>query len=289
MTISKMYIHKIISYIKAPKLYRISKKSEQTINQIKNKYLFQSQTMKELFTDAYEYKGNEKGIIYIKNRLTQKPTPVIVKMRQSQYNSNNTVVEDIDFINPKTNKRIAHKHYYIKSTNGKHYMYPGKMQCYNPEYAGAGIRMDQIQIERALQLGVENIPRVSFPQAILYHLKMGFLPTNNYQKVTNFNKLKNYAKENHLDYSRQIPYQYFTPILIEKDGRFHVDRNWTIANACIKKCQEILEKNSKHRILHLDKFTFPLNLSGKELVKWKKIIEKYPILNKLNPIVGKTI
>jgi len=287
-----MNIRNIITQLKSPRLYRTHKTSAKEISKLKEQFVFQSRTLNELFTDAFEYKGKEKGIIYLKDKITGRPTPVIVKISQKPYffNKRNMVEESVYLINPKTKTVIADKHYDLKNIDkNKKIMYQGEMHSYDDNFVGAGIRMDQIQIARALELGIEYVPRTSYPQAIIYHLKMGFLPIEDLQLLHSIKELKKCIKSTYQNFHKKLPQKYFKPLIKQNNHKFYLDKGWTITRASILKCQEILKKAQNTRIKDFDSFAIQLQLRNEELEKWKNLLKKYPILNKLNPIENKII
>lgn len=281
-----MNINKLMTLVKSPRLYKTSRKSSQEVLRLKQELLFQSKTMKELFTDAFEYKGNEKGVIYLMDRATGKPTPVLVKIKQNPFmGKKEHVVENLYLINPENNLIVAHKHYDINLVEGgKKIMYQGEMGTYDTNFVGAGIRLDQIQIARALEIGAESIPRSSYPQSVIYHMKMGFLPIENLELMKSTRALNKYARRNYKSHYSKLSSKYFKPIVVRKENKFYLDKDWTLVRACVLKCKEVLESTKKSRVRGFDSFIIRMQLSGEELAKWKKILEKFPILDKLKPI-----
>ena len=287
-----MNIHKLITKLTSPYLCQASRKSVKEVSRLKNELVFQSKTMKELFTDAYEYKGAEKGIIYLKDKLSRKPTPVRVEVVQNPFMGNkNHVVENVYLVNPTNNLVIADKNYDIKILeNGKKIMYQGSMSTYDPNFIGAGIRMDQIQIARALELGIDSIPRSSYPQSIIYHIKMGFLPLENIEPMRSLSSIKKYIKSNYKDNNyTKLPIKYFRPIVVQKDNKFYLDKSWMLVRAWVVKCKEVLAKTQKTRVRGYDTFTIGLKLTGNELNTWKNLLKDFPILDKLKPIKDRLV
>lgn len=285
-----MKIYKLITQISEPRLYKASKKSIKEVMEIKQKYLMKSKLLQELFTDEFEYKGNKKGIVLLKNRTTGEPVPVKVDISQKVFSEHTQMsVESCKLYDIEKEQLIAQKDYYLKKQGSKTIMYQGEMLSVKPEYAGAGIRMDQIQIARAVELGVDSIPRTACAQAIIYHTKMGFLPKEDALYIDNIKDANNFIKGLYTKLDTNLPPQVFYPIIFEREGLFFLDRNWTLASACLKKCQQILEATQSHRILDFDNFTVLMKLSGKELAKWRDLLQEHPILEKLNPIRNKII
>ena len=112
---------------------------------------------------------------------------------------------------------------------------------------GVGSRLDQLQIERALQLGIKNVPRISRPNATLYHTKMGFLPIKQ-----ELERVKSLHSLNVLVKSVKHIWENYSPIIFEKNGKFFLDINTSRYMMNLNKCKEIIKKHNKKRIDNLD-------------------------------------
>ena len=69
--------------------------------------------------------------------------------------------------------------------------------------------------------------------------------------------------------------------MVQKDGKFYIDINKTIANANLQKCKEIIERTKVRRILALEAAMAYLRLGGEELMRWKKLLEGHSIFERL--------
>lgn len=120
----------------------------------------------------------------------------------------------------------------------------------NGKLKGVGIRLDQLQIERALQLEIENIPRISEPQATIYHTKMGFLPEE--KQLIPLKSIKN-LKHLYEEIFACLTFNIndISPIVLEENGKFYLDINRSIYNINFKKWKEIIKNHSL-----LDKIDF---------------------------------
>lgn len=275
-----MYIKKLITRITSPKLSGLAKQSAVRMKQYKDENVFKSSVLQELMTDTFEYRGDFKNTFLVKNRETGKPAELVVDIFQKPYIPSLHMIEESYVVTDPANNRIVGKKNYIlkKFADGKFKMHQGEMENYNPMYAGVGVRLDQLQIERALQLGIDSIPRTSYPESILYHTKMGFLPSElDLEPVKNTLQLKNYVDE---DFCKYIPKRYFQPVVVEKDGRFFLDTNKTLADASLRRSKDILAETGHHRILDLSPINVYMSLAGEELQKWKQLIKKHPLLEK---------
>lgn len=274
-----------IKILTSPQLSSLVKKSEETMARYKKENVFQSNTMKELLSDKFEYKGKTENTVLVKDFFTGEPVElkVIFSNRKFIKPEKNRVREDWTFVN--TNGDIVgSKHYWIKrNIDNELTMDSGAMYSDFFDLLGVGIRLDQIQIERAKQLGITEIPRRSVPKATPYHAKMGFLPeTGSLEQVKSLKHLKQVMAERAPLLSNGIPKEYFEPILKELNGDFYLDVNKTHANANLNYCKHLLKKYNQRRLENLEAFDTRLLLSGEEFEQWKGILEKHSILNKLN-------
>lgn len=167
-------------------------------------------------------------------------------------------------------------------------MYSGQMDNFSKIYGGVGIRLDQMHIERALQLGVDSIPRESLAKATLYHTKMGFVPIEKkLVQLKSINQVKNFTEEEFCYKAKSIPLNEFEPVIVQKGRKFYIDVNKTQTLTNLKMCKRQIEKTGFRRILYLDSTYTNLTLSGQELLRWKQIIKGHEILPKLSFILPK--
>ncbi len=274
-----------IKILTSPQLSSLVKKSEETMARYKKENVFQSNTMKELLSDKFEYKGKTENTVLVKDFFTGEPVElkVIFSNRKFIKPEKNRVREDWTLINA-NGDIVGSKHFWIKrNIDNELVMDSGSMYSDFFDLLGVGIRLDQIQIERAKQLGITEIPRRSVPKATPYHAKMGFLPeTGSLEQVKSLKHLKQVITDRAPLLSNGIPKEYFEPILKEINGNFYLDVNQTHANANLNYCKHLLKKYNQRRLENLEAFDTRLLLSGEEFEQWKAMLEKHSILNKLN-------
>ena len=278
-------INKLITNIISPNLSQAARQSAERMRHFREDNVFHSHVLQELLTDKFEYTGNKPYTLFVKNRKTGEPVEMSVKVtKEKDRVCKNLLREVYQLIDNENQNLIGTKDFYIKKLeNGSYRMYQGFMANDNPNYAGVGVRLDQMQIERALQLGIECIPRTSYPESLIYHTKMGFLPLEKYlEPVRNMTQLKNYLYKDFKPYEQDIPLNYFNPVVVEKEGNFFIDKNKTLAYASMQKSRDILQKSGHHRIVDLSYVPVYLALAGEELERWKNIIKNHPLLSKWN-------
>lgn len=277
------YIGKIIGNITKPKLSELSKESAEKLRSIEEENVFHSKTLEELFTEKYDYKGSEPNTIYVKNLLTGEPAELKVEVNIESDNRYTFSKETYRLLDSEGNKAGEKTFSYRRKPGGRYVMYSGDMDNFSKIYGGVGIRLDQMQIERAMQLGVDYIPRESLPHATLYHTKMGYLPVE--KKLVELKKIRqvqNFTEEEFRSRAKSIPLNEFDPVIVQKGRRFFLDVNKTQTLTNLKICKKMVEEKGLYRILNLSSTHSQLALTGKELQKWKEIIKGHEILPKLN-------
>lgn len=282
------FVAKIYANITKSKLSDLAKKSVERIKSVEEENVFHSKTLEELFTEKYDYKGSEPDLIYVKNLLTNEPEAVRVKI-EIKPNKKFTFFQELYMLFDNNGTKIGQKDFsYRRMPDGKYVMYSGEMDNFSKIYGGVGIRLDQMHIERAMQLGVDSIPREALPKATLYHTKMGFLPIE--QKLVqlkSINQVKNFTEAEFCYKAKSIPLHEFEPVIVQKGTKFYIDVNKTQTLTNLKMCKQQIEKTGFRRILHLDSTYANLTLSGQELLRWKEIIKGHEILPKLSFILPK--
>ena len=161
------FVAKIYANITKSKLSDLAKKSVERIKSVEEENVFHSKTLEELFTEKYDYKGSEPDLIYVKNLLTNEPEAVRVKI-EIKPNKKFTFFQELYMLFDNNGTKIGQKDFsYRRMPDGKYVMYSGEMDNFSKIYGGVGIRLDQMHIERAMQLGVDSIPREALPKATL--------------------------------------------------------------------------------------------------------------------------
>lgn len=274
------FITNISALIKNPRLSYSVFESKRIMRKYRKTNVFDSKTLNELFTDTFKYRGKESNTIFIKNSKSAQPEPVKVVFKYSDvYNRETFLFKDAN------NNIIGCKQYGINSNPETGlYMYLGLMENKSKGvFKGIGIRADQLQIERALQNGILQIPRESAAVSTLFHAKMGFLPVQGslicikkYKDAIKY--ISEYAKK-----SPAINPSNFKPIIVHKNGKFFIDLNKTQANANVKEIKQRLEKSGGYKIdCDFKAPNVELQLSGAELTRWEKLIKKQPLLETLD-------
>ena len=253
-------------------IYSLLEKSKKATSEFKQQ-AFKTSTLKELITDKFEYSGSEPNVILVKDKNTGKPVKLNVFFEKIPIST------DIDIENwelYRDEKLVGTKNYAIQvRPTGVKTMRVGNMHNFSNNLSGIGTRLDQLHIERALQLGINSIPRAALPQATYYHAMMGFQPITAKLVLIENNNLPE-AMKKAFPYIEKFD---FEPIIIQKDGNFYIDCNTTLACANLNKCRELCEqKKSKGKIKKINGEITTLALSGEELVKWKEILDKHSIL-----------
>ena len=274
-----------IKIITSPHLNSLAKKSEETMARYKKENVFKSNTMKELFSDKFEYKGKSENTVLVKDFFSGEPVELKVVFSNRKYikPEKNRIREDWDLINA-NGDIVGSKHYWIKKNiDNELVMDPGSMYSDFLDLLGVGIRLDQLQIDRAKQLGIKEIHRIAAPKATLYHAKMGFLPdAARLEDIKNSTHLKKTMATYFPKFHDGIPNEFYEPIITELNGNFFLDINKTHANANLNYSKYLLKKYNQHRLENLNGINTSLILSGEEYEQWKAMLEKHSILDKLN-------
>lgn len=258
--------------------------SKEIMQRYRDENVFKSHTMNEILTDRFDYIGHKPNTILLKNMRTGEPLKAQVNFKVKRNEQNLKKIDEIFTITDEYERELGKKDYSIQRLeNGQCKMFAGDMESHTREIAGVGVRLDQIQIERALQLGIDTLPREALPKATYYHTMMGYLPIEEKLiEVKSAKQIKNFTEEQFKGCAGAIPIEDFVPIIIEKDGKFYIDVNKTQANASLNMCKKIVERTNVRRILDLHSKYTDLELKGKELEHWKSLIAEHQILPTLN-------
>ena len=277
-------IKKIYSEIIHPKLSKAVKESTQIVEKYKNETVFHSKTMKEILSEKFTYRGNKPNTIYLKSAKTKQPVEAKVLIKVEKDSHIKDFYHETYQIRDLKGGLIGEKTFSIqKQPNNTYQMFGGFMETMDNDYLGVGIRLDQLQIERALQLGIKSIPRESLAEAVIYHTKMGFLPIQ--KDLVQVDKIKDMPKltKQTFQYAcKDIPINQIKPIVVNKNGKFYIDVNMTQTITNMEESKRLLKKDNLYRINHIESDSSFLALSGKELDYWKEMIEGHEILPKLD-------
>ena len=270
-------LSRILHNVFTPKLAALSRESTQKAELIIKETVFNSNTMKTLLTDTF-VQGDRHSVL-VQRALTGEPVKLQLKITQKPLEKINGYEEIYDLID-KYGQLAGRKRLQIKE--GKY----NKPEIFNDGMVnesgylnGIGIRLDQIHIERALQLGIDTIKRTSLAQAVLYHVKMGFLPIEKLTKIKNLDELKMLIYD-YMVAVRNVSKNNVLPIIKETKNGFYYDENKTHTFSNLLHCKEQLERTKSSRLYGLNAPHTFLELKGKELEYWKQIIKEHPILSK---------
>lgn len=272
-----------ITSIIRPKLAGLAQESSQNYLKMKKETVFHSKTLFEMLGDTFQYKGGRPDTIYLKDAQTGGPVQAKVVVKSSPSKTYENAVEETYTIVDEFGIPIGEKTFSIKRhKNGSFSMMSGQMDNFSKQYLGVGIRLDQIQIERALQLGIKKIPRQSLAHATLYHTKMGFLPIEeDLLEIKHFKDLNKLVKQKFDVRTSEIKFTDIVPIIVQKGLRFFIDVNKTQAMTNLAECKRRIDRTGAYRLWSLDSYFSYLELSGKELKKWKQMLKGRTILDKL--------
>ena len=258
------------------KLSLVARHSRQLMREYPN--VFQSKTLKQLYTPEFKYNGNFPNTTYIIDKKTNKPVLMHI------FANNKNALERYTGYSFWGKKFGQEKFFVTKNIiTNKSYMQEGLMKSYaNERYAGTQIRMTQLKVERAMQENINYIPLYSLPEALPFHTMMGILPekSNNFN-VTSYEQLKTFIDT--LKEKSDIPKQYFKPILNKENNKYFIDFNRTYANATLHYLKDYMAQTGKK--MESDKLRtmdITMSLEGKNLEIWKQRALSQPILLKTN-------
>lgn len=276
-------VSNIFANITSPKLSYAARESKEVMRKY-SENVFSSKTLHEMLSDSFEYKGGRPDTVLVKDLKTGAPVEVKVLIEQYYKPNSGNLLEEVYSLLDNYGKKIGEKLFYTKKmSDGKHQMFAGDMKNYKNNLGGVGVRLDQLQIERALQLGIDVIPRKAEPKAMFYHTKMGFLPIERrLVEINNADEIKKIAQNELKDCSKGLNSEKIEPIVIQKNGKFYLDINKTIANANLQECKNLICRYNSYRVLSLESTGAHLELSGKELEHWKELLKNRSVFNKLS-------
>ena len=260
--------------------------SERLVETFKRENVFNSKTLHEMFSPKFT---SDAGKIYAKSRLTGEPVEVFVdnlsniqpRMQgKPEYGCWKNYI--FKFFDSQDN-RIGSKRFQIEchpNPEIDNHMLTGDMENIPCGIAGLGVIEDAMQIEAAMQHGISKIPRDAIAKATLYHTRMGFLPTQDLTEIKSYDDVIDILK-NMMKKSPDIKPGNFKPIIVEKEGKYFLDKNATQAHANVREIKERLQQDGGYRLTDLKAEGTELELSGEELNFWSNLLEKHSFLDKI--------
>jgi len=255
----------------------VIKNSEKAIQEYRAENIFQSPKMRPLFSDEFEYTTDKKNKVIVEDAKTSKPIELDVRYFKIKKKKKNHWTELIQFLNEK-GEEVGVKDFSLAEITNRFFMKHGFMHSKNSDLKGIGQRLDQLQIERALELGLDSVSRLTVADAIVYHAKMGFFPETRALIPIDYPDCLDIYLDLCFKEHCNIPKEFRTPIVIKKNGKYYLDENKTIAISEFKMAKKIKEQGNVNGIVSIRGPLTYLKLSGEELKRWKDYISKHPIL-----------
>lgn len=242
--------------------------------------LFKSKTLEKLYTPEYHYEGVLPRTTYIIDKKTGERKLMFIT--RSKHKGFHEGIEEQYTGRTYGLKPLGEKSFETIDKYGNPKISPGAMiSDSNNRYAGTQIRLTQIEVERAMQIGQESIPLHSLPEALPFHTMMGFRPTKTYStEVKTVEEIK-LELSFLINSSAMIKEEHFIPIVHYEGGKYYFDRNQTSANALLRQLKENDENGIKrnfHSVIPAN--SVYMDLSGRELEAWKQRALSQPILLK---------
>lgn len=240
---------------------------------------FNSKTLKTFYSND-EFVSSKPNTVIVQSRETGKPIEIVYEFFKDK------VTRFVDSFTYNFYRKvgdtngIGSKDFQIKTPFfglGESKFQTGMMHSNADDLVGIGVRLDELQIREALKRGVKKIPRHSTQRAVLYHVRMGYLPKPKLIRIRHPQKIK-VEMEKLLKLSPEVNPEFFTPIIVEKKGlfgtRYYLDTSTTQAIANIRqiklmsKDEPLLARRIRFRADHVE-----MELSGDGLETWKHMLE----------------
>lgn len=129
---------------------------------------------------------------------------------------------------------------------GSLHMSSDEQACEMAGVKGIGTIERILQIRDAIQEGITKIPCTSYAKAVLFHLKMGFLPVPELKRVNTMSEVDKLIKEMTERPSAGISPQNYTPIIVSKgksNPEYFLDVNTT---ECLADLRQIKQDYINH-------------------------------------------
>ena len=136
-----------------------------------------SETMRLLYTEKYHSRKrlNKEGypITTIIDKKTGAPVEAYIKCEKKNKKEEKWEMYIKDKNEPTGERLLGYRSFYLDGRRKK--ITPGYMDSDgNKEFAGIGLRMHQLTVERMMQKGFNNIEIEALPDAFPFHYKLGF-------------------------------------------------------------------------------------------------------------------
>lgn len=242
--------------------------------------LFKSKTLDRLYTADYKYSGALPNSTYIIDKQTGKRKLIFVSQNKQTFNNEKNSVKEIYTAKTYGLKNLGEKYFSIVADeNKKNAIKYGEMQSFaNDRYSGTQIRLTQLEVERAMQLGIDKIPLYALAKALPFHTMMGFRPVEAFYEVKNVPDVTR-CMDSVYKFCPQVRKEHFTPIIHSKENKYYFDCNQTVANAVLRQLKEIEDTGIKRNFSRtFEACSVKMELSGTELEMWKQRALSQPIL-----------
>lgn len=239
---------------------------------------FNSKTLKNFYSND-EFVSTKPNTVIVQSRETGKPVEIVYEFFKDKVGPfvDSFIYDFYRKVGDVCN--IGSKDFQIKKLFfglGKSKVQTGMMHSNADDLVGIGIRQDELQIREAIKRGVKKIPRHSTQRAVLYHVRMGYMPKPKLVRIRHPQRIK-VEMEKLLKLSPEVNPEFFTPIIVEKKGlfgtRYYLDTSTTQAIANIRqiklmsKGDPLRAKRIRFKADHIE-----MELSGDGLETWKQMI-----------------
>lgn len=252
----------------------LMQKSGEAMREISAEH-FASDTFRTLFRPEFKPK-KPNTLMAISTTTPNKPVEVAYEICQEDHGF---VKINIFAQNPE-HTLLGEKIYLIDTdANGKLVMKSGDMYSYEDAcnmvgVKGIGMLGRMLQIKDAMEKGINKIPCLSRARATLFHLKTGFTPVQELEKIDSLSGLDKAMEKVKMSaddtYSRN-----FTPIIVSKDGEYYLDKNSTLCLAYLRQIKENYAKGLGDGVRPFIRgWIVDLELAGKNYDVWAQNIEK---------------
>lgn len=229
----------------------------------------QLETAKQLYNTKFVPSGKDYGeyarTTFVLDKCTGEPVEVVVI--PVDINRSN---EEYQIVNPNNNMEVIGEYFFSFDKKGKNVVIGERMFSNENKYAGIGIRLHQLAIERMLMKKFSNVEIGSITSAYGFHKKCGFEPIKNiktYNKTEFQKTLQNYASDLEMsenDVKKLLIYK-------KQNGLILLDENSSFENIVLY-CQ-------KHNMFSDElNYEIGMQLSPEAIQDWLKLINKSPIL-----------